>query len=75
MSRRNRHDDVCYCETCKHNKASTCIEISCTCCLKADKIRLAHPVLTEEKVEKQESDDEEYRKVVRQLGCLILAVW
>ena len=63
MTRRKGHEDVCYCDTCKHERASICIENSCDCCLKADKIRLSHPVLTDEKdLEKQESDDEEYRK-------------
>ena len=57
------NNDECYCEECKHGKARTCIEISCSCCLKADKIRLEHPVLEDEnEEEEQESDEEQYEK-------------
>ena len=56
-------NDECFCEECKHDKASTCIQIACSCCLKADRIRLEHPVFEEEKEETEhESDEEEYEK-------------
>lgn len=42
-------DDVCYCEDCKHQKATECLEtFLCKCCQSADRIRFEHPVLDDE---------------------------
>ena len=52
-------DNVCYCETCQHKTASECIEIQCSCCLEADKIRLEHPVLSEDDLSPEEKERRE----------------
>ncbi|MGI0078481.1 MAG: hypothetical protein ACRECH_02550 [Nitrososphaerales archaeon] len=42
-------DDVCFCEDCKHQKATECLEtFLCKCCERADRIRFEHPVFDEE---------------------------
>lgn len=53
-----KHNDQCYCETCRHQKGSECIQLNCVCCLKADRIRLNHPVFEGE----DESQNEEEEK-------------
>ena len=47
-------DNVCYCETCNHKTAKECIEIQCTCCLKADLIRLGHIIVPEDDLSYEE---------------------
>lgn len=49
-----------FCEQCHHTKASKCIELRCKCCIKADKIRLGHPVFGEGEEEEEKSSDEKY---------------
>ncbi len=60
-----KKDDVCYCEKCKHEKASECLEIPCNCCKKEDEIRLRHPILADEsnqEEEREKNEDEKYRE-------------
>ncbi len=57
--------DVCYCTTCRHEKASECIEeYKCSCCIEEDRIRLQHPVVPgeveEARAEEEEEADKEY---------------
>lgn len=40
-------NDVCFCEDCKHQKATECLD-TCKCCERADRIRLQHPVFDDE---------------------------
>lgn len=57
------NDDVCYCETCKHQEASECVQkFKCTCCVEADTIRLKHPVLTGEAEDARDAENEEMEK-------------
>ena len=42
-------DDVCFCEECKHQKATECLDtFLCKCCERADRIRLEHPIFDDE---------------------------
>lgn len=59
MFERNDKDDVCYCETCKHKTAKDCIELRCTCCKEADKIRLEHIIVPEDDLSKAEESQRE----------------
>ena len=60
-------DDVCYCEECKHQKATECLDtFLCKCCERADRIRFEHPVFDEdaelsaaEKAQREEEQDHE----------------
>lgn len=47
-------DDVCYCEICTHKTARECIELQCSCCWKADEIRLNHVVVSEDDLSPEE---------------------
>src|SRR5487761_1666034 len=51
-------NDVCYCESCKHKTARECIELQCSCCVKADQIRLQHEIVPEDDL----SDEERERR-------------
>lgn len=59
--KKNKNDE-CFCEACHHETASECIEISCKCCLQADKIRLGHLVFGDEErgEDREKTDDEKY---------------
>lgn len=49
-------DNVCYCEICGHKTAEECIELQCSCCLEADKIRFEHTVVSEDDLSYEEKE-------------------
>lgn len=55
-------DNVCYCETCGHKKATECITIQCSCCIKADRIRLEHLIIPEDDFRDKDQEAEEREK-------------
>ena len=64
---RDNKNDVCFCETCLHDKASVCIESFCNCCSKADKIRLEHTTVSADdfssaELERRRAVQEEYER-------------
>lgn len=58
------NNDECYCEECKHSKASICISNLCGCCVEADKIRLEHPVFEKNADEEKKEKLDEERETV-----------
>lgn len=56
---RRDKDNVCYCETCGHKTARECIELLCSCCLKADQIRLNHVIVPESDLSQGEKERRE----------------
>ena len=46
LDKKNKNN-VCYCETCRHKTAGECLELQCSCCVRADQIRLGHLVVPE----------------------------
>jgi hypothetical protein len=56
--------DECYCATCNHKTASECIELKCACCLKADEIRLNHPLIPQSEEERAKAEGEESRNLL-----------
>ncbi|MDG6996956.1 MAG: hypothetical protein JRN52_13635 [Nitrososphaerota archaeon] len=63
MFDKKNKDNVCFCDSCEHKTASECIELDCLCCVKADKIRMDHPVIPEEDL----SPEEKQRRQQEQL--------
>jgi hypothetical protein len=58
-----------------HKTATECIDLRCICCLRADRIRLGHPVVAQEDLseeEKREKFEERHRQYIDTVNAWML---